>query len=72
MNPAISTIRPQRASPVKLRAALEAAHAMASAGILFVPVPIVSDEQATDLHKQAMTALEQLEAAATAAEGADA
>ena len=72
MNPVISTIRPQRVSPVKLRSALDAAHTMASVGILFVPVPVMSDEQATDLYQQTAKALEQLESAATAAEGADA
>jgi len=33
-----------KASPVELRRCLEAAHALASIGIKFVPMPVVSDE----------------------------
>lgn len=34
-----------RASPVDLRKALEAAHAYAKAGILFVPMPVFTEEE---------------------------
>lgn len=34
-----------RASPVELRKALEAAQAMVKAGILFIPIPVMTNKQ---------------------------
>lgn len=41
-----------RASPVELRKSLEAAHGLASIGIKFVPMPVVSDEDNQALHAE--------------------
>lgn len=52
-----------RASPVDLRKALEAAKAYADAGILFVPVPVSGGQQLAETVALATHRLEEMEAA---------
>lgn len=54
-----------RASPVDLRKALDAAKAYADAGILFVPLPTFSKEEHDQAIQLAAWRLEQLEAELT-------
>jgi hypothetical protein len=58
----------KRASPVDLRSAMDAAHVMAHIGIMFVPMPVLSDDDAAELKAKAYARLEALEKAAEAAE----
>jgi len=50
-----------RASPVDLRIALEMAHSLAKAGVVFVPVPVLSDEDKAILVRDAYMRLDQIE-----------
>lgn len=50
-----------RASPVDLRAALEIANALMKAGIDFVPIPVLSDEDKAILARDVQMRLEQIE-----------
>ncbi|WP_027921550.1 DUF1382 family protein [Pseudomonas sp. URMO17WK12:I12] len=50
-----------RASPVQLRKALEAADAMAKAGILFVAIPVLNPQDYFDLLFNLDARLERLE-----------
>lgn len=50
-----------RASPVDLRAALEIANALMKAGIDFVPIPVLSDEDKAILARDVQIRLEQIE-----------
>ncbi|SFQ46810.1 Protein of unknown function [Geopseudomonas sagittaria] len=56
----------KRASPVELRAALEAATTMARAGILFVPMPALDQADHDALANQMHDRLEKLEQEASA------
>ena len=64
------TISLQRAEPAALRSALNAAHMMATAGIMFVPVPVSSEEDAQALRARSLQHLQAMEAAAVALEKA--
>lgn len=50
-----------RASPVDLRLALEMAHRLAKAGVVFVPVPVLSNEDKAILVRDAYMRLDQIE-----------
>jgi len=50
-----------RASPVDLRLALEMAHSLAKAGVVFVPVPVLSDEDKAILVRDVQTRITQIE-----------
>ena len=50
-----------RASPVDLRIALEMAHSLAKAGVVFVPVPVLSDEDKAILVRDVQTRITQIE-----------
>ena len=50
-----------RASPVDLRIALEMAHGLAKAGVVFVPVPVLSNEDKAILVRDAYMRLDQIE-----------
>ncbi|MNZ97401.1 hypothetical protein D3C78_1166370 [compost metagenome] len=50
-----------RASPVDMRAALEAAHTMVKAGILFVPMPIMGVADHAALQAEMINRLNRLE-----------
>ena len=58
----------RQASHIDLRSAMDAAHVMAHVGIMFVPMPVLSDEDAAELKAEAYARLETLEKAAEAAE----
>ncbi|MEO8644566.1 DUF1382 family protein [Pseudomonas sp.] len=49
-----------RASPIDLRKAAEAANTYIKAGVLFVPMPVLSAEDHTELVAQANTRLDQI------------
>ena len=50
-----------RATPVELRKAMEAAHTLANAGILFVPMPVTSDDDREALVTEFHARLERME-----------
>lgn len=50
-----------RASPVDLRRALEMAHGLAKAGVDFVTIPVLSDEDKAILVRDAYMRLDQIE-----------
>ena len=50
-----------RASPVDLRRALEMAHSLAKAGVVFVPVPVLSNEDKAILVRDAYMRITQIE-----------
>lgn len=50
-----------RASPVDLRLALEMAHCLAKAGVVFVPVPVLSNEDKAILVRDAYMRITQIE-----------
>ena len=50
-----------RASPVDLRLALEMAHSLAKAGVVFVPVPVLSNEDKAILVRDAYMRITQIE-----------
>ena len=50
-----------RASPVDLRLALEMAHSLAKTGVVFVPVPVLSDEDKAILVRDAYMRLDKIE-----------
>ena len=50
-----------RASPIDLRLALEMANSLAKAGIDFVTIPVLSNEDKQILARDAYTRLEQIE-----------
>lgn len=54
----------QRASPADLRKALEIANTLAKAGLLFIPMPVLSAEDASGLQRQAFERLDKLTQAA--------
>lgn len=58
----------KRATPVQLRQPLEAAHALAKAGITFVCVPVMSENDHSDLMHLAKQRLGQLAERAEAEE----
>ncbi len=49
-----------RASPALLRSALQAAHKMAKAGIMFVPMPVAGEDERIRRANQANERLEQM------------
>lgn len=49
-----------RASPVQLRKALEAAQAMVKAGILFVPMPVANEDEFNRRANEANDRLERM------------
>lgn len=49
-----------RASPVEMRKALESVQAMKAAGLLFVPIPVLDDNDGDELRSQMMARLERL------------
>lgn len=51
----------ERASPADLRTAIEAANALMCAGIMFVPMPIISAADAEELKAKAYARLEAME-----------
>ena len=50
-----------RASPVDLRAALEMAHGLAKAGVDFVTIPVLSNEDKAILVRDVQTRITQIE-----------
>ena len=50
-----------RANPVDMRKALEAAHALKDVGILFVPIPIMNEAQHEQLKMMFNAALAEIE-----------
>lgn len=50
-----------KASPVALRKSIEMANALVQAGILFVPVPALSEKEKDDLLNEAMEKLDRIE-----------
>ena len=54
-----------RANPVELRKALELAHAFVLAGIDFVPIPVVDQDDKNELAMDLQRRLEQIEKEAT-------
>lgn len=59
----------ERASPALIRKSLEAANIMAKAGIMFVPIPVASVEDATKLWAQSDAAFDSIIAQAEKDEG---
>jgi len=53
----------KRASPADLRKALELAHELVAAGVLFVPMPVTGKTDHADLVEQAAQRLEKMEKA---------
>ena len=51
-----------KATPVQLRKCLESATAMVKSGILFVPMPVLSDEDHANLINQMLERFEKMEA----------
>ena len=58
----------KRATPVELRRGLESAHALAKAGVTFVCVPVMSENDHSDLMHLARQRLGQLDEQAEAEE----
>jgi hypothetical protein len=58
----------ERASPAKLRKALELANLFVKMGVNFVPVPVASDEEQQELVAQALDKLAEMEKVAEAPE----
>ena len=54
-----------RANPVELRKAIELAHAFVTAGIDFVPVPILTQDDKNELAMDVQTRLKQIEKEST-------
>ena len=50
-----------RANPLELRKALELAHAFVTAGIDFVPVPVLTQDDKNELAMDVQTRLKQIE-----------
>jgi len=51
----------EKANPVKMRKALEMANMLKGAGILFVPMPVLSDEDHSKLVRWLQDRLDQIE-----------